>query len=77
MSTITVRNLPEATRRALKERAARNNRSMEAEARSILEEAVGDGGPNWVEEWLDAAESLRGDPLPIPERSPARTVDLS
>jgi hypothetical protein len=42
---------------------------MEAEARSIPEDAVNDGGRNWVEEWLDAAESLRGDPLPIPERA--------
>ena len=40
MSAVTVRNLPEATHRALKVRAARNGRSTEAEIRRILEDAV-------------------------------------
>ncbi len=40
MTTLTVRNLPEETRRALKVRAARNGRSTEAEVRDILEQAV-------------------------------------
>ena len=40
MAAVTVRNLPEATHRALKVRAAHNGRSTEAEIRVILEEAV-------------------------------------
>ena len=40
MPAVTVRNLPEATHRALKVRAAHNGRSTEAEIRVILEEAV-------------------------------------
>jgi len=40
MPTVTVRNIPEKTYRALKLRAARNGRSAEAEMRKILEEAV-------------------------------------
>lgn len=40
MSSVTVRNLPEATHRALKLRAARHGRSTEAEIRHILEAAV-------------------------------------
>jgi plasmid stability protein len=40
MHVVTVRNLPEETHRALKLRAARHERSMEAEIRDILEEAV-------------------------------------
>jgi plasmid stability protein len=40
MSVVTVRNLPEATHRALKVRAAQHGRSTEAEIREILEEAV-------------------------------------
>jgi plasmid stability protein len=40
MPAVTVRNLPEATHRALKVRAARNGRSTEAEIRLILENAV-------------------------------------
>ncbi|MBI1209568.1 MAG: plasmid stabilization protein [Azospirillum sp.] len=37
MPAVTIRNLSEETRRALKVRAAQHNRSMEAEMRAILE----------------------------------------
>jgi antitoxin FitA len=40
MTSITVRNLPEETHRALRVRAAMAGRSTEAEIRSILERAV-------------------------------------
>ncbi len=40
MASITVRNLPDETHRALRVRAAQNGRSTEAEIRAILEEAV-------------------------------------
>jgi plasmid stability protein len=40
MSAITVRNIPDETHRALKQRAAQNGRSTEAEIRDILEQAV-------------------------------------
>lgn len=40
MPVVTVRNLPAATHRALKLRAARHGRSTEAEIREILEDAV-------------------------------------
>jgi plasmid stability protein len=40
MSSVTVRNLPDATHRALKLRAAQHGRSTEAEIRFILEQAV-------------------------------------
>jgi plasmid stability protein len=40
MATITVRGLDDGTVRALKIRAAREGRSMEAEVRSILTAAV-------------------------------------
>ena len=40
MASVTVRNLPEATHRALKLRAAHHGRSTEAEIRLILENAV-------------------------------------
>lgn len=40
MSSVTVRNLPEATHRALKLRAAQHGRSTEAEIRNILQSAV-------------------------------------
>lgn len=40
MAAVTIRNLPEATHRALKARAARHGRSTEAEIRAIIESAV-------------------------------------
>ncbi|MBQ0762089.1 FitA-like ribbon-helix-helix domain-containing protein [Marinobacter psychrophilus] len=40
MSMLTVRNLPDEVHRALRVKAAVNGRSMEAEARAILKNAV-------------------------------------
>ena len=40
MASLTVRNLPDETHRALRIRAAQNGRSTEAEVRAILEQAV-------------------------------------
>jgi plasmid stability protein len=40
MAAVTIRNLSEEAHRALKVRAAQNNRSAEAEMRAILEAAV-------------------------------------
>ena len=40
MASVTIRNLSDATHRALKLRAARNRRSLEAEIREILNDAV-------------------------------------
>lgn len=39
MATLNIRNLPDEVHRELRLRAARHNRSMEAEARAILGEA--------------------------------------
>lgn len=44
MAAVTIRNLPDATHRALKVRAARNGRSTEAEIRAILNDAVTEPG---------------------------------
>ena len=40
MAAVVIRNVPEATHRALKARAKAHGRSTEAEIREILEEAV-------------------------------------
>lgn len=37
MATLLIRNLPESTKRALRQQAAANGRSMEEEARRILD----------------------------------------
>ncbi len=40
MTAVTIRNLPDATHRALKLRAAQHGRSAEAKMRDILETTV-------------------------------------
>ena len=75
MATLTIRNLSERTRQALKVRAARNNRSMEAEVRALIEASV-DAKSGFVDGWLEASRSLRGSGLRTPARRPAREVDL-
>lgn len=40
MASLTVRGIPEAEKEAMRVRAARNGRSMEAELRCIIHEAV-------------------------------------
>ena len=75
MAAITIRNLDDRVQRGLKQRAAANDRSMEAEARAILTAAV---GPNeFGADWIRATEKLRGPDLPIPRRSAPRDIDLS
>ena len=44
MPTMTVRNLPDEVHRALRVRAAKHGRSMEAEVREILEATVAPEG---------------------------------
>lgn len=79
MATITVRDLDDEVQRRLKERAAANNRSMEAEARAILSEAV--RIDTFVTDWLTLADDFRrefgGIDLELPERSVGREIDLS
>jgi len=75
MSSVTVRNLPEATHRALKQRAAQHGRSTEAEIRHILEAAVRPG--NGLGSALRAiGRSLGGVELKL-ERDRTRVVPAS
>lgn len=74
MATITVRNLDPEVQRLLKQRAAANDRSMEAEAREILSRSVRPS--TFLADWIAMAEPFRGD-LELPERSLPRELDLS
>lgn len=79
MATLTIRNLPEDTKRALKERAARNDRSMEAEVREILQSVVASQGLNVGRQLLDAMAPVRalgGIELDIPPREVTQPVEL-
>ena len=75
MASITIRRLPESTKRRLRIRAARNGRSMEQEARELLE----DGLARSDSERQDIGEAIRrrfaplgGVDLKIPPRGPIR-----
>lgn len=60
MAMLTVRNLPEEVHRALRLRAARHERSTEAEVRAILEEAVRPQGRLKLGAWLaDIGQQVR------------------
>jgi plasmid stability protein len=48
MASITIRRLPESTKRRLRIRAARNGRSMEQEARELLETSLAQPDPEPV-----------------------------
>ncbi|GHT80431.1 hypothetical protein AGMMS49543_00660 [Betaproteobacteria bacterium] len=75
MPTLTVRQVDAETYQELKAQAEKSGRSMEAEVREILASAV--QGRTWWQRWVDATKHLRGDDLPIPERSMPREIDLS
>lgn len=74
MKTITVRNLADDVQQRLRERAAAHGRSMEAEARDILETAVSDS--RMIVDWIDAASGLAVE-IELPDRSAPRELDLS
>ncbi len=75
MATLTIRDVPEETRRALKARAAERNHSMEAEVRDILQDAVRPRA-DFIGDWLEASARLRGE-FELPARSSARPVELT
>lgn len=58
MESITIRNLPENTKRDLKLRAARHGRSMEQEVREILKTALREGSTR-PQTGADLAEAIR------------------
>lgn len=80
MSAITIRKLPEAAKQRLRMRAAANGRSMEAEARGILLQALDQGQRadlSWVEQLIAVGDELGGVDLDIPEDAPVDAPDLS
>ena len=77
MATITIRNLPEETKRRLRMRAAENGRSMEQEARLALVQNLMSGNnsstatakKSWVIEIMDIYRQAGGnDEMQIPPR---------
>lgn len=75
MASITIRRLPENTKRRLRLRAARNGHSMEQEARELIEAGLTQSKPQPI----DIGEAIRrrfaplgGVDLKIPPRGPIR-----
>ncbi len=66
--SLLIRNLPESLKPALRRRAAAHGRSVEAEARIILEETIA-ADEDFVSWWLDEMASARpGERLLVPDR---------
>lgn len=65
MSQLLVRNLDDTTKRQLRIRAAQNERSLEAEARAILTEAVSNPADDPVGELLERLKSRRSRVEPV------------
>lgn len=74
MSAITIRKLPDEVKQRLRMRAAAHGRSMEAEARLILVDALDASAKvdlTWIEQLIQVGEDVGGVDLPIPEDEPA------
>jgi plasmid stability protein len=72
MSVVTIRNLDPRVKAALQRRAAEHGRSMEAEARAILAEAVLPQGEGLLAALQREIADLGGVELDLPERAAAR-----
>ncbi len=76
MASITIRNLDDGVKRALRIRAAERGRSMEEEARTILREAVaagaGSGRQNLAHIFRAHFGPSNGIDLELPTREPVR-----
>ncbi len=75
MADLLVRNLDDAMKEALAARAARNGRSQQAEARSILEDALRSSSSSWTARLRRAARLADGIEFELPARHPARTLE--
>jgi antitoxin FitA len=72
MASITIRQLPETTKRKLRIRAAQHGRSMEQEAREILQSALAqpDGPKDLGKAIREIFAPFGGVELQIPPREP-------
>jgi antitoxin FitA len=80
MAALSIRNLDESVKRRLQSRAASHGRSMEAEARAIITEAVcaAADSAGLFTALLDRFAVLGGVDLELPDRAePARAADFT
>lgn len=74
MADLLIRNIDSAMKETLAQRAARNGRSQQAEARTILEEALRFDSRSWATRLRNATELVDGFDLDLPTRHPARSI---
>jgi antitoxin FitA len=61
MTTLTIRNVDETQVEQLRQRAARHNRSLEAELRQLIAEAVARPTPDELLAWADRIAAMTPD----------------
>lgn len=78
MASIVIRGLDESVKKQLARQAAEHGRSMEAEARDLIERGTRSSTPHIGLALLQAARGVGGvEDLPVPERDDdARMVDF-
>ena len=76
MPDLLVRDVNEETKRALQIRAAQNGRSLQAEAKAILTDAVAPAKPGWFTLVREALAGAEADGFAVPERHEARAIEL-
>ena len=72
MADLSIRNLDDGVRESLRRRAAAHGRSMEAEVRAILTEAVRPE-TSWLQTWHERFHEAGGIDLDLPSRGSSRT----
>ena len=78
MATLTIRQVDERTHARLRERAAKNERSVEAEVRAMLDAAVNAPRQNFLLALRESVQEVGGVDLVFPSRSDLpREIDLS
>ncbi len=76
MPSLLVRDVSEDMKHALALRAAQNDRSQQAEARAILEDALCPGAGSWVSLLREAADSAGGIDFACPQRHAPRVTGI-
>ena len=80
MNAITIRKLPDGVKQRLRMRAAVHGRSMEAEAREILVDALSKTSRadlSWIEQLIEIGDRMGGVDLEIPEDQPAVVAEFA
>lgn len=76
MPALLIRDIPETTKQSLAVRAARNGRSQQAEALSILEHELNPSDVSWVQLLLDGSAEVGGIGFPDAKRHAPRITGI-